>query len=745
MRRYLAPVAAAVLLVAAATYPVVAAPPGPPASVSTELPADPSGRWIVLLKPGADAAGAAATQGRKIGFSPDHTFRAVIRGYAAKLSGAQVATLRHDPSVRAVVPDERITIQGQVIPTGISRAGATRSAVAGAGDGVGAVDADVAIVDTGVSRVPDLNVVGGYSCANSTTTAWQDGNGHGTHVAGTVGAIDNGIGVVGVAPGVRIWSVKILDTAGSGLLSWYLCGLDWIAAQRDPTDPSRPLIEAVNMSVTKWGSDDGNCGNTNADPLHQAICRVVASGVTVVAAAANDAGSASLRVPAAYNEVITVSALADTDGRPGGLGGNRCYSWGGYDQDDTFADFSNYGSDVDIIAPGKCIWSTIPDGYAYMSGTSMAAPHVTGAVALLKQDRPYLTPSEVREALRYLGTSDWKWWTDPDSVHEPLLDVSRIGPRGDFSFGAEITGWVGPDGGAAVVPVVVHRSSTSFERVQLSATDLPDGATVDSTSTYGFGDTTARLAIHLAGPIRAPVSITIVGDEHGNRHTTTATIAIDNDPPAATAPTASLRAGGTLGTSTTPVLVSWHPGTDAASGVAGYEVQRQVDGGAWTTAGATTGTTLATSETVGRAYRYRTRARDAVGTWSSWVAAASAGTSSVLQESSSAISWTGRWTRDANSAASGGATRYSTSFAAHANLTFTGRSIAIVAPRGPTRGRASVYIDGVYKAVVDLSRSSGLSREVVYVATFSSVGTHRIEFRVAGSKRVDLDGFVIRR
>src|SRR5204862_7602250 len=156
-----------------------------------------------------------------------------------------------------------------------------------------------------------------------------------------------------------------------------------------PADPSRPLIEAVNMSVAKWGHDDLNCGATNADVLHAAICRLVRTGVTVVAAAANDASSAAARVPASYNEVITVSALADTDGKPGGLGGNRCYSWGTYDRDDTFADFSNYGADVDIIAPGKCIWSTIPGpNYKYMSGTSMAAPAVTGAVALYKASRP---------------------------------------------------------------------------------------------------------------------------------------------------------------------------------------------------------------------------------------------------------------------------------------------------------------------------------------------------------------------
>ena len=135
----------------------------------------------------------------------------------------------------------------------------------------------------------------------------------------------------------------------------------------------------------------------------------------------NASADASNFIPAGYDEVITVSALADFDGVPGGDGSPTCRS----DQDDTFADFSNYGSSVDIIAPGVCIESTWKDGaYKTISGTSMASPHVAGAAARYLASNPGKSPSQVKSALQSAGNTNWDNGDDGDNQKERLLDVS---------------------------------------------------------------------------------------------------------------------------------------------------------------------------------------------------------------------------------------------------------------------------------------------------------------------------------
>ena len=140
-------------------------------------------------------------------------------------------------------------------------------------------------------------------------------------------------------------------------------------------------------------------------------------------AAGNDTADASTSTPAAYDEVITVSALADFDGLPGGGAASTCRA----DEDDTFASFSNYGADVDVIAPGVCITSTWNDGgYDTISGTSMASPHVAAGAALYLANNPGATPSQVQSALQAAGSLDWDNGDDLDPVQERLLDVSTF-------------------------------------------------------------------------------------------------------------------------------------------------------------------------------------------------------------------------------------------------------------------------------------------------------------------------------
>ena len=296
-----------------------------------------------------------------------------INGLVVKASAAQIEKLKNDESVLFVEQDSIVTINAQSMPVGIKRINADLNPISKI-DGIDErVDVDIAIIDTGIDRFhPDLNVAGGINFVGADPNAWHDGHGHGTHVSGTIAALDNGEGVVGVAPGARVWGVKVLSDSGSGYRSDVIQGIDWATANSD-------VIDVVNMSLGGSGSDDGNCGLTNFDAEHLAICNSVAKGVVYVVSAGNNAADAASKVPAAYDEVITVSAIADFDGIPGGLGTFTCR----FDVDDTFADFSNYGADVDIAAPGVCVLSSLTGGgYASWSGTSMASPHVAGAAAL---------------------------------------------------------------------------------------------------------------------------------------------------------------------------------------------------------------------------------------------------------------------------------------------------------------------------------------------------------------------------
>ena len=385
--------------------------PGQPPTPAGEPPKadDIPGEWIVELQAGESAEQVAEEHEASEGAEVNHVYTAAVDGYSASMSDEEAQRVADDPRVVSVTRDRMVYTAAQTLPTGIKRIGAPTTALGAA------VAADVAVLDTGISAHSDLTISGGRNC-NGWGSSYADGNGHGTHVAGTIGAKHDTNGVVGVAPGVRLWAGRVLSNSGSGSWSNVICGIDW-ARQHGG-------IEVINMSLSGSGTAGSSCGSST---LRQAICNARNAGITIVVAAGNESSNASGSVPAAFPEVVTVSALADFNGLPGGGASATCRS----DVDDTFANFSNYGSPVDIIAPGVCILSTSRSGgFTTMSGTSMAAPHVAGAAALYKAANPGATPTQVQNHLTSSGNLDWNNGDDRDSIKEPLLQVGPLSTSG---------------------------------------------------------------------------------------------------------------------------------------------------------------------------------------------------------------------------------------------------------------------------------------------------------------------------
>jgi subtilisin family serine protease len=328
-----------------------------------------AGSYIVVLKDAVDPAAVANIHSARYGAQVGAVWGYALHGYSAVIPNDRVAALRADANVKYVVADGEASISAQTVPWGIDKIDADVSSTH-AGDGSGAVtNVNVYVIDTGVETThPDLNVVSFVQFGGGPK---RDCNGHGTHVAGTIAAKDDAQGVVGVAPGAPIYAVKVLGCSGSGSWSSVISGIDWVTQNHKAN-------AVANMSL-------GGSANQAVD---DAVRTSAASGVFYALAAGNDGANACNQSPARAGTTDGIATVAAVD------------------SGDAEASWSNYGSCVDIWGPGVNIYSTYRGGgYATLSGTSMASPHVDGGGALYLSTHSGASPSTVERALKSAAVS----------------------------------------------------------------------------------------------------------------------------------------------------------------------------------------------------------------------------------------------------------------------------------------------------------------------------------------------------
>ncbi|MFK3979837.1 S8 family peptidase [Micromonospora sp. NPDC050397] len=465
-----------------------------------------AGSYVVVFKDASVAqtkvSDSAASLAKRHGGSVARTYQHALRGFEVRLSEAAAKRLAADPSVKYVQQNHTVSLAATQTPTpswGLDRIDQRNLPLNNSytypnnGAGVRAYIIDTGIrfahSDFGGRAVTGFDAVDGGSA--------DDGNGHGTHVAGTVGGT-----AYGVAKGVTLVGVRVLNNAGSGSYAGVIAGIDWVTGDHDPGERA-----VANMSL----------GGPLDQGVNDAVTRSIADGVVYGLAAGNEYSSNACNVsPASTPNGITVGATESNDAR---------------------ATYSNIGTCLDIFAPGSGItsaWFTSNTATNTISGTSMATPHVVGAAALVLSASPTYTPQQVRDKLVNDATNGVVGNPGTGSPNKLLYMGNVVPPTQDFSIAVSpAAGTVNP-GQSATATVSTTTTVGAPQTVALSATGLPAGATASFspasvTSGGSAGLTVATTASTPSGTY--PIAITGTGPVTTQATTYTLTV---NGPPGCT-------------------------------------------------------------------------------------------------------------------------------------------------------------------------------------------------------------------